>query len=104
MIRKVLAIIILPFILFLFIYCNSNNDDVTQKNKAAADSNLAYEKTDSAILYTEERHFSNLQQLTFGGDNAEAYFSIEINLKVQIVIRFTTALFQMKIESLIIRC
>src|SRR5450432_4091709 len=27
------------------------------------------------ILYPDEHHFKNLQQLTFGGDNAEAYFS-----------------------------
>lgn len=27
------------------------------------------------LQYPEEKHFRNLQQLTFGGDNAEAYFS-----------------------------
>ncbi|MEO6315213.1 MAG: hypothetical protein ABIU63_08205 [Chitinophagaceae bacterium] len=27
------------------------------------------------ILYPDEQHFKNIQQLTFGGDNAEAYFS-----------------------------
>ncbi|TAD84806.1 MAG: hypothetical protein EAY75_12450 [Bacteroidetes bacterium] len=32
--------------------------------------------TDS-VLYGEERHFKNIQQLTFGGDNAEAYFSYD---------------------------
>ncbi len=25
------------------------------------------------LLYSEETHFKNVQQLTFGGDNAEAY-------------------------------
>lgn len=29
----------------------------------------------ATIHYPEEKHLSNLQQLTFGGDNAEAYFS-----------------------------
>jgi TolB protein len=29
------------------------------------------------ILYPEEKHFSNIRQLTFGGDNAEAYFSFD---------------------------
>jgi Tol biopolymer transport system component len=29
------------------------------------------------ILYPEEKHFRNIQQLTFGGDNAEAYFSFD---------------------------
>ena len=27
------------------------------------------------LLYEGEKHFANMQQLTFGGDNAEAYFS-----------------------------
>ncbi|MBS1732774.1 MAG: PD40 domain-containing protein [Bacteroidetes bacterium] len=29
------------------------------------------------ILYAGEKHFANVQQLTFGGDNAEAYFSFD---------------------------
>jgi TolB protein len=29
------------------------------------------------ILYPGEKHFANVQQLTFGGDNAEAYFSFD---------------------------
>ncbi|MEP6617097.1 MAG: hypothetical protein ABJA57_10980, partial [Ginsengibacter sp.] len=31
-------------------------------------------KNDS-LIYPDEKHFKNLRQLTFGGDNAEAYFS-----------------------------
>jgi TolB protein len=29
------------------------------------------------VQYPDERHFGNVQQLTFGGDNAEAYFSYD---------------------------
>ena len=29
------------------------------------------------VLYPDETHFKNVQQLTFGGDNAEAYFSYD---------------------------
>ena len=29
------------------------------------------------VLYSDEQHFKNMQQLTFGGDNAEAYFSYD---------------------------
>ncbi|HEX4956547.1 MAG TPA: hypothetical protein VFV46_00100 [Lacibacter sp.] len=29
------------------------------------------------VLYADEVHFKNIQQLTFGGDNAEAYFSFD---------------------------
>ena len=33
--------------------------------------------TNDTILYASEKHFANMQQLTFGGDNAEAYFSFD---------------------------
>jgi TolB protein len=29
------------------------------------------------LIYPDERHFKNLKQLTFGGDNAEAYFGFD---------------------------
>lgn len=32
---------------------------------------------DDSIHYAAEKHFANVQQLTFGGDNAEAYFSFD---------------------------
>ncbi len=31
----------------------------------------------SSLIGTSEKHFKNLRQLTFGGDNAEAYFSYD---------------------------
>jgi TolB protein len=33
--------------------------------------------TKDTVLYPDETHFSNIQQLTFGGDNAEAYWSFD---------------------------
>ena len=33
--------------------------------------------TGDTLLYPEETHLSNIQQLTFGGDNAEAYWSYD---------------------------
>ena len=33
--------------------------------------------TIDTLQYPEESHFKNIQQLTFGGDNAEAYFSFD---------------------------
>lgn len=32
---------------------------------------------DDTLVYPEETHFKNVQQLTFGGDNAEAYWSYD---------------------------
>ena len=37
---------------------------------------LAGQKSDT-IQFPGEKHFANVQQLTFGGDNAEAYFSFD---------------------------
>jgi TolB protein len=38
---------------------------------------VKYERFADTVLYPEEKHFKNIQQLTFGGDNAEAYFSYD---------------------------
>jgi len=43
----------------------NNKPSLVTVSKPAADT----------ILYPDEHHFKNIQQLTFGGDNAEAYFS-----------------------------
>lgn len=37
----------------------------------------AVEKTEPKVKYEQEVHIANLNQLTFGGDNAEAYFSFD---------------------------
>lgn len=34
-------------------------------------------KAQSSLQYPEEKHFKNMRQLTFGGDNAEAYFGFD---------------------------
>ncbi len=32
-----------------------------------------------SVRYAEEKHLANMRQLTFGGDNAEAYWSFDGN-------------------------
>ena len=34
---------------------------------------------DDGLIYPQEKHFQNMRQLTFGGDNAEAYWSFDDN-------------------------
>lgn len=34
----------------------------------------------NSLIYPNEKHFKNVKQLTFGGDNAEAYFSFNGNM------------------------
>ena len=38
---------------------------------------ISYSSLTDTIQYPEETHLKNVQQLTFGGDNAEAYFSFD---------------------------
>jgi Tol biopolymer transport system component len=62
--------LLLPVLLFLaaiFIFAFN-----TQKNIA---DNLQHSV--DTLHYPDETHFKNVQQLTFGGDNAEAYFSYD---------------------------
>lgn len=46
-----------------------------KKKETTQDSPMA--NTDETIHYPDEKHFKNVRQLTFGGENAEAYFSFD---------------------------
>ena len=63
-------ILLLMFVLTSF----STLVALTTCHPIAIGSPLAFNDT---ILYPEEIHFKNMQQLTFGGDNAEAYWSYD---------------------------
>ena len=50
--------------------CQSSPNSETEK--AAAES-----KSETSLVFPQEKHLKNIRQLTFGGDNAEAYFSFD---------------------------
>ncbi|MEE4258367.1 MAG: hypothetical protein V2I62_01285 [Bacteroidales bacterium] len=50
--------------------------DQTAKN-GHAHSDASAQQADTTIHYPQEKHLSNIKQLTNGGDNAEAYFSFD---------------------------
>ncbi len=56
-------------IMFLFLYTSSFSKNVTNATNPVVSGD--------SLLYPGENHFKNIQQLTFGGDNAEAYFSFD---------------------------
>lgn len=58
------------FVFVFFLLCNS----MTTKATNVDAQNLSLTDT---ILFPGESHFKNVRQLTFGGDNAEAYFSFD---------------------------
>ena len=49
---------------------------VSFKNRNLTTHHSALTSKDT-LLYPDETHFKNIQQLTFGGDNAEAYWSYD---------------------------
>src|SRR3954471_7505728 len=38
-----------------------------------------HQNQSTSVQYPSEKHFKNVRQLTFGGDNAEAYFGFDNN-------------------------
>ena len=57
-------------ILFLVLFsCNYQKEKTTHAESGATKK--------SEIHYYQEKHLSNIKQLTFGGDNAEAYFAFD---------------------------
>ena len=63
--------ILLSLSILLFLAsCGSNNSEQNTDAKSGATKK-------SEIHYEQEKHLTNIKQLTFGGDNAEAYFSFD---------------------------
>lgn len=54
--------------------CQQNSSTSTTEKKNETASLLTQGGNDS-LIYQGEKHFKSIKQLTFGGDNAEAYFS-----------------------------
>ena len=53
--------------------CQNNSQQTEESaNEETSDSQMV-----DTLKYEKERHIQNLRQLTFGGDNAEAYFSFD---------------------------
>lgn len=67
-------IILTIVITSLLIACNSNEDKIVEQPKVDQTSGATKKST---IHYPEETHIKNVKQITFGGDNAEAYFSFD---------------------------
>ncbi len=61
----------LLIILILFLSCKSS------KKSTSYDATSGATKIINTLHYKGEKHLKNIQQLTFGGDNAEAYWSFD---------------------------
>lgn len=61
----------LYLISIICVLCSCNSGSKTIQDKGDAKNSA------DTLRYPEEKHLANLRQLTFGGDNAEAYFSFD---------------------------
>lgn len=61
-------------VLIIFSACNSLPEN---KETDESKSRHTTEMEQDVIHYPQEKHLKNVRQLTFGGDNAEAYFSFD---------------------------
>ncbi len=70
--RVIFILIISTFVLFWACQPAAN-----QGGEGTVEAATTEETKKDTLTYEKEEHFKNLQQLTFGGDNAEAYFSFD---------------------------
>jgi len=63
---------IYTFLLFVIV-CNSCKTE--QKEKTQTEAAIA--QSGDSLIFPEEVHFKSMRQITFGGDNAEAYWSFD---------------------------
>lgn len=62
--KKLSSLLLVTTFAALFFSCNNS-------------SRIASAAHQDTLRYNDEKHFKNIQQLTFGGDNAEAYWSFD---------------------------
>ena len=60
------------FVLIALISCKE-----VKNEKSNVGNNENAKTTIDSLIYPEEKHFKSLRQITFGGDNAEAYWSFD---------------------------
>ena len=62
--------------LILMILSFSCKNTTTEETSSESEKSLISNSNDS-LIYPEETHFKSMRQITFGGDNAEAYWSFD---------------------------
>ena len=71
--KKLPIILVLSIALFS---CKNNSEHKHDGHSSAKTEQEEFKKNDP-LVYTSEKHFKNMRQLTFGGDNAETYWSFD---------------------------
>lgn len=63
--------------LALFFSCKTENKDTPASNSETTEDAKSGATNTKTLIYPEEKHFKSIKQITFGGDNAEAYWSFD---------------------------
>ncbi|GGK21294.1 hypothetical protein GCM10007962_14270 [Yeosuana aromativorans] len=58
-----------------FLSCKDNKNNQQSIEKTTSTSTVEVKK--DSLIFPEEKHFKSIKQITFGGDNAEAYWSFD---------------------------
>ena len=63
----------------LFISCKNTSEEKKEVKTIATDKTVENKVSNQkdSLIYPEEKHFKSIRQVTFGGDNAEAYWSFD---------------------------
>lgn len=69
-------------LLILLIGCKQNTGETPTENLSDAQPKTEerpnmMEMSSDTLIYPEEKHFKSIKQVTFGGNNAEAYWSFD---------------------------
>ncbi len=71
---------LIVYLIFMITSCGApggHNHDHGHDHEHGHDHDHAHAEVKTTVHYEQEKNFSTVKQLTFGGDNAEAYFSFD---------------------------
>ena len=64
-------------ILILLITFSACKNETSKPSDSTPNSSINSTEERDSLIYAEETHFKAIRQVTFGGDNAEAYWSFD---------------------------
>ena len=67
----------ITIILILLVTFSSCKEETSKASESTAESAIDSTSINNPLIYPEETHFKSIRQVTFGGDNAEAYWSFD---------------------------
>ncbi len=65
------------FLYSIFVLASLVSCKTDTKQSVEAKDEIKVAASDNPLIYPEEKHFKSIRQVTFGGDNAEAYWSFD---------------------------